>query len=188
VTPEEAPRTDDVESSDGNGVQRERLKFRLRGKVVPALWVAAVVVSIAALLFSYFKYWPDRQTYDSAAESAMSGAADGAVAVFSYASDTFDRDVSSARTHLTGDFLSQYDQYIRDAVAPIAQMKAVKTTATVTRKAVSELHPDWAEVLLFMNQNTITADNPGPTMAARSVKVKLLKVDGKWLISQLNPV
>jgi Mce-associated membrane protein len=49
------------------------------------------------------------------------------------------------------------------------------------------VHPDSAEVLLFINQTTTSAQNPATTMASRSVVAKLVKVDGKWLISSMKP-
>ena len=56
------------------------------------------------------------------------------------------------------------------------------------RNAVSELRPDSADVLLYINQTTMAAGDPAPSQAASSVMVKLSKVDGKWLISSFNPV
>jgi Mce-associated membrane protein len=185
VTAEESSPIEDVDAP-----QAVPPRQRLAGKLVPALWIVLVVasVSLLAVLF-YAQYRPDREMKDDAAKAAaMDAAKNGAVAVLTYSSDTFDRDVSSARSHLTGDFLSQYDQYIQSAVAPVARAKAVKTTATVVKTAVSALRPNSADVLLYINQATTTAGNPAPSMAASSVMVKLTKVDGTWLISSFNPV
>ena len=46
----------------------------------------------------------------------------------------------------------------------------MKTTAVVLRAALSgELHPDSANVLLFVNQTTQSKDRPEPTMTSSSV-------------------
>ncbi|MGH3558044.1 MAG: twin-arginine translocation pathway signal, partial [Mycobacterium sp.] len=65
---------------------------------------------------------------------------------------------------------------------------SVKTTAAVVTGSVSELHPDSAVVLLFVNQSTTSKDTPDPSISASSVQVTLTKADGKWLISKFDPV
>jgi Mce-associated membrane protein len=54
--------------------------------------------------------------------------------------------------------------------------------------AVSELHPNSAVVLLFVNQATVSKDRPDPAMASSSVLVSLTKVHGKWLIAKFEPI
>ncbi|MDZ4264950.1 MAG: hypothetical protein U1D00_04475, partial [Mycobacterium sp.] len=66
--------------------------------------------------------------------------------------------------------------------------KSVKTTASVVRAAVSDIEPDSAEVLVFINQTTTSKENPDGAFAASSVKVGLTKVDGAWLIESFDPV
>jgi Mce-associated membrane protein len=188
VSAEEARPIEDAGEAAETGWTRRR-SVRGRGRLSVAVWAIVVIASVS--LFAVLldtQYRPDRAMDDANKQSALDAANNGAVSVLTYGSDSFDRDVSSARSYLTGDFLSQYDQYIQTAVAPIAKTKGIKTTATVVRKAVSELHPDSADVLLYINQTTQTSDNPAPTLAASSVMVKLSKVDGKWLISSFKPV
>ena len=64
----------------------------------------------------------------------------------------------------------------------------MKTTASVVRAAVSELNPDSAVVLVFINQTTQSADRPDASFTNSSVRVTLKKVDGAWLISSFDPV
>lgn len=164
-------------------------KKRSAGKVVPAVLALLVIASLSLLGWQYwFSYRPDRATDASAAKSAISAASDGTVAVLSYSPDTLDRDFSSAKSHLTGDFLSYYDQFTQQIVAPAAKQKSVKTSAVVLRAAVSDLRPDSATVLLFVNQSTQSKDRPEPTFTNSSVTVTLTKANGKWLISSFNPV
>ncbi|WP_152531534.1 twin-arginine translocation pathway signal [Mycobacterium sp. UM_CSW] len=164
-------------------------KKRSAGKVVPAVLALLVIASLSLLGWQYwFSYRPDRATDASAAKSAISAASDGTVAVLSYSPDTLDRDFSSAKSHLTGDFLSYYDQFTQQIVAPAAKQKSVKTSAVVLRAAVSDLRPDSATVLLFVNQSTQSKDRPEPTFTNSSVTVTLTKANGKWLISSFNPI
>jgi Mce-associated membrane protein len=191
----EVETVEDVEDIDGEGVapvkltRFARLKKRLSRKIIPTL-VALLVVASVALLASvfWFYYRPDRATNDAAAKAAVSAASEGAVAVLSYSPDTLDRDFSSAKSHLTGDFLSYYDQFTTQIVAPAAKQKSLKTTAVVLRAALSEFHPDSAVVLLFVNQSTQSKDRPEPTLSNSSVLVTMKKADGKWLISSFSPL
>jgi Mce-associated membrane protein len=166
-----------------------RAKKRSSGKVIPAVLVSLVVVSLVLLgVLYWFSYRPDWATDAAATKAAISAASDGTVAVLSYSPDTLDRDFSSAKSHLTGDFLSYYDQFTQQIVAPAAKQKSVKTSAVVLRAGVSELRPDSAVVLLFVNQSTQSKDRPEPTFTNSSVTVTLTKANGKWLISSFNPV
>jgi Mce-associated membrane protein len=186
----------DIDDIDDGGKEPGRLrrfaaqaKKRSSGKVVPIVLALLVVVSLGLLGWQYwFYYRPDRATDAAATKAAISAASEGTVAILSYSPDTLDRDFSSAKSHLTGDFLSYYDQFTQQIVAPAAKQKSVKTNAVVLRAALSELHPNSAVVLLFVNQSTQSKDRPEPTFTNSSVSATLTKANGKWLISAFNPL
>ncbi|WP_343602986.1 twin-arginine translocation pathway signal [Mycobacterium sp.] len=202
MTTEETPMTeetapaDPLEHAEAEDVSPGRLKrfggrvqALLRGRMVSVL-LGLLVVASAALAggLLYFQYRPDRATDAAAAKSAITAATDGTIAILSYSPETLEADFASAKSHLTGDFLSYYNQFTQQIVAPAAKQKSVKTTAVVLRAAVSELHSDSAVVLEFVNQSTVSADRPEPSLSASSVLVTLTKADGKWLISSFDPV
>ncbi|MGA7050711.1 MAG: twin-arginine translocation pathway signal [Mycobacterium sp.] len=164
-------------------------KKRFSGMILPAVLALLVIVSLTLVggLF-WFSYRPDRATDASAAKAAMSAASEGTVALLSYSPDTLDRDFSSAKSHLTGDFLTYYNQFTEQIVAPAAKEKSVRTSAVVLRAGVSEIHPNSAVVLLFVNQSTQSKDRPEPTFSSNSVSVTLTKANEKWLISSFKPV
>jgi Mce-associated membrane protein len=145
-----------------------------------------VAVGLAGLLF-FFQYRPDRQIDDAAAQRAIRAASDGAVASLSYSPATMDRDFANAKSHLTGDFLAYYDKFTKEIVTPMVQQKQIAQTAAVVRAAVSELHPDSAVVLVFLNETTTGKDKPQPLTTPSSVRIALTKVNGSWLISKLDP-
>jgi Mce-associated membrane protein len=161
----------------------------LRARWRPIVLAVLVLGSagLAAALF-YFQYRPDQQTDSTAAHAAIRAASDGTVALLSYSPDSLDHDFSAAKAHLTGDFLSYYNQFTQQIVAPAAKQHGVKTTAAVIQSAVSEFHPNSAVVLVFINQNTTSTDKPNPVLTASTVRVRLSKVDGAWLISSFDPV
>ncbi|WP_157108774.1 twin-arginine translocation pathway signal [Aldersonia kunmingensis] len=161
----------------------------LKGRGGAVMLAIVLVASVATAVTVYFvQYRPDQQTDATATEEARAAAADGAVAVLTYGPDTLDQDLTAAQSHLTGNFLNYYTKFAQEVVAPAAKDKAVKTNADVVRSAVSEMHPDSAKVLLYINQTTTSNDKPDPTMASSSVLATMSKVDGNWLISSFDPV
>ena len=148
-----------------------------------------LVASCGLTAWLYFHtYRPDQQTSKAASDTALSAAKDGTVAVLSYSPDNLDKDLDSAKSHLTGDFLTYYSQFTDQVVRPAVKTKQVSTTANIVRAAVSEMHPDQAKVLVFVNQTTTSSDRNEPSQSASSVVVTLNKIDGKWLISAFDPV
>ena len=164
----------------------------VRRRAIPVIPVALVLGLLAAGALAgwlYFtQYRPDVQTDDAVAQSVVNAARDGTVALLSYKPDSLDQDFAAAKSHLTGDFLNYYDQFTKQVVTPAAQSKAVTTTAQVVGAAASELEPDKAVVLIFVNQVTTSKERPDPSMASSSVKVSLTKLHGQWLIAKFDPV
>ncbi len=166
-----------------------RSGFGVFGIVGIALLAVALVASAGVAAWLYFsQYRPDQQIDAAVSKTALDAATNGTVALLSYSPDSLDKDFASAKSHLTGDFLSYYTQFTEQIVTPAAQQKSVKTTASVVRAAVSELQPNSAVVLVFVNQTTTSKENPDGAFAVSSVKVSLNKVDGTWLISSFDPV
>jgi len=186
--------TEDAPSDDGEADSHAPVE-RPRGRLVPTMRKIAPVVLVSLLLISggvatwlYFKWYrPDQQTDAAAAHAVVRAASDGTVAVLSYSSDSLDKDFANARSHLAGDFLSYYNQFSQASVAPIAKQKSMKTTARVTEAAVSELHPDSAVVMVFVDQSTTTKDSPQTSLAASSVLVHMNRINGSWKITGFTP-
>ena len=158
-------------------------------KLVPVILIVLLLVSGAAATWMYFKqYKPDQQTNPDVARAVVSAASDGTVALLSYSPESLDKDFAAAKSHLAGDFLSYYNQFTEQIVAPAAKQKSLKTTARVVGAAVSELHPDSAVVLVFVDQSTTSKDRPDPSMSSSSVLVSVTRVKGNWLITKFDPV
>lgn len=162
---------------------------RRRRLVVPIVLAALLIGSAGFASWVYLnQFRPDRETNAAVAGDVVRAAGDGSVAMLSYAPESMDKDFATAKSHLTGDFLNYYSQFTHDIVTPAVQQKSVKTSATIVQSAVSELKPDSAVVLLFLNQTTTSKENPAGSFTASSVKVGLTDVDGNWLISSFDPV
>jgi Mce-associated membrane protein len=197
VTESAADVTDDATDDDADqkapsepsdSIARRSVRT-VRARVGVILLAAALVASAGVAAWLYFnQYRPDSETDAAASHVALDAAKNGTIALLSYSPETLDKDFAAAKSHLTGDFLSYYTQFTEQIVTPAAKQKSVKTTASVVRAAVSELHPDSAVVLVFINQNTTSKENPDGAFAASSVKVGMKKIDGTWLISSFDPV
>lgn len=158
-------------------------------KVVPVVLVLLLLASAGVATWLYFeRYQPNRQTDPGVAQAVVSAASEGTVALLSYSPDSLDKDFANAKAHLSGDFLSYYNQFTEQIVAPAAKQKSLKTTAHVIRAAVSELHPDSAVVLVYVDQSTTSKDKPDPAMTASSVLVRMARINGTWLITKFDPV
>jgi Mce-associated membrane protein len=173
------------EARPGAMVMISRLRAGWRPILLTVLVVAAI--GLAAGLF-FFQYRPDRRIDDAAAHHAIQAASDGAVALLSYSSDTMERDFANGKSHLTGDFLSYYTKFTEQVVAPTVRHKHLTQKAVVIRAAVSQLDPDSAVVLVFVNETTTSKGNPKPLTTPSMVRVTLTKVSGSWLISKLDPL
>ncbi|BCI86727.1 hypothetical protein NIIDMKKI_19330 [Mycobacterium kansasii] len=81
--------------------------------------IVLILISGGITAWLYAKlYRPDQQVGPSVARAAVSAASDGTVALLSYSSDTLDKDIAAARSHLGGDFLDYYNQFTQQFVVP----------------------------------------------------------------------
>lgn len=157
-------------------------------------WIAVALTALLAvsaglgcwLYFGVFR--GDQQLGPEAEQAVMAAAADGATAILTYSPKTLEKDFAAAESHLTGDFLSYYTDFTQKVVTPAAKQKEVQTMAAVVRKGIVTLRPNNAEVLVFVNQTTISKTNPDGSYSMSSVKVGLERHDGRWLISSFDPV
>lgn len=151
------------------------------------LTLLVIASSVFAAGFFFVQYRPDLQTDDAAAHEVIRAASEGAVALLSYSPDSLSRDVSNAKSRVTNDFLDYYQRFTEQIVAPAAQ-RGLTTTVRVVRAAVSELHPNSAVVLVFIDQKTASKASPEPVKTGSSVRVTLTKVNGAWLIAKFDAV
>lgn len=157
--------------------------------LIPVLLAVLLAGSAGFATWAYFDlYVPDMQTNAMSSDAVLKAASEGAVAMLSYAPETMDKDFAKAKSHLTGDFLGYYTDFTQKVVTPAVKQKDVKTQATVARAAVSEMHPDSALVLAFINQVTVSKENPDGSFAQSAVKISMNKVDGNWLIAAFDPI
>jgi Mce-associated membrane protein len=165
------------------------MRRRLFGmELVSAVLVLLTVVGVGLAASLYFKqYRPSQQTDPAVAATVVRSASDGTVALLSYAPDSLDKDFATVRSHLSGDFLSYYNDLTQRIITPAAKQKSLKTTARVVAAALSELRPDSAVVLVYVDQTTTSSDRPDPTTSTSSALVRMARVNDNWLIVKFDP-
>jgi Mce-associated membrane protein len=67
-------------------------------------------------------------------------------------------------------------------------LKRAAREAGVPVLEFTELHPDSAVVLVYVDQATTSKDRPDPALAASTVLVSMTRVNGNWLITKFDPV
>ncbi len=190
-TDTDAATLDDTEKGDtATEVVATATRRRVnRSWLVAGVLAVLLLASAGVTTWLYFQqYRPDQLVDADAQQSVLKAANDGTVALLSYSPDTLDKDFTTAKSHLTGDFLSYYTNFTQQIVTPAAKQKAVKTSAAVIRKGIAEITPDRAVVLVFLNQVTTSKENPDGSYTTSAVKVSMERHDGAWLISAFDPV
>jgi Mce-associated membrane protein len=194
-TDEEADDADPADASVEESPERKMRPRRARHRIlrnvplVPLILVLLLLMSASAAAWMYFaRYQPNQRTDPAVARAVVSAATDGTVALLSYSPESLDKDFATAKSHLSGDFLSYYTQFTDQIVAPAAKEKSLKTSAHVMGAGVQELHPDSAVVLVYVDQSTTSKDRPDPTLAASTVLVSMNRINGSWLITKFDPI
>ncbi len=166
----------------GRGIRRCLAHWR---SILAAALVVASVGTAAGVFF--VQYRSDQKVNDAAARQAIQAGSDGAAALLSYSYDNLDRDFANTRSRLTGNFLAYYSKFSEQIGAGALQGQ-LTSTAKVIRAAISDLHPDSAMVLVFVNQSTKSKLKPDPIETHRGILVTLKKVNSSWLIANFDPL
>lgn len=178
----------DAEASEQRSASARPLhahRPRWRSRVVVVLLACSAAVLATVYLT---QYRVDRQTSAAAEQAAVAAASSGTVALLSYSPETIETDLATAKSRMTGEFLTYYGKFTTDVVAPAVRDRGVKASARAVSAAAMEIHPGEAKVLVLLNQETTSRDHPEPASTASSVIVSLVKVDDAWLISAFDPV
>ncbi|WP_130348892.1 hypothetical protein [Herbihabitans rhizosphaerae] len=110
---------------------------------------------------------------------------DGLEKIFSYRHDDLAATERTARGLLTGDAVGQYG-VLFDQVRRMAPEQRLSLRSSVVSSGVTVLSGDRATLLVFLDQNGIRGDGT-PSIAAAQLTVSAQRVDGRWLISGLQP-
>lgn len=179
----ELPDPDPVDAAEGADVGRRVNWSRLVGfGVLPAL---ALLLALATA----FVKWQATSAAeaDTARIESVAAARDATISMLSYRPDTVERQLAAAQNLLTGTFRDSYTSLTDQVVIPGAKQKQITAVATVPAASSVSADSDHAVALVFVNQ-TVTIGNGAPSDTASTVKVTMVRVGNRWLISDFRPI
>jgi len=159
---------------------------RASGAVTAALIGVAVLLAAAAA----WLFWDAtaRRAAVEAGQAATQAARESIVAISTYQPATAGQTLDdAARGRLTGTFLDDYTQLIKTVVAPESAAQKISATATVPAVAVVSAGRRQVVVLAYVDQ-TRTAGSGASEKTTATVRVTMVNVDGRWLISEFEPI
>ena len=178
----------DSDQPDRDGAEPPAARRRVSWSRAIAYGLLPVLALALASSAGYLK-WREGSAREAGAARSQSvqAATDSTIALLSYRPDTVEKDLNAAKTRLTGKFLDAYSSLTHDVVIPGSKQKQISAVATVPAAASMSATANHAVVLLFVNQTVIIGQD-APSSTASSVRVTLDEIDGRWLISQFDPV
>ena len=159
----------------------------------PRTTVALLVVVVLLLGGAAAMLWREQhrdELVDRARSTAVEVAGSRTAELLSYEHSSVDAKVRRVADSLTRGFRDEYSQLMTEVVAPAAKQQQVTTTAKVSAASVISATPQRAVCLLFVNQTTEAGkgEQRAPRVSGSRVRVSLQRVDGRWLVSGLEPV
>lgn len=122
---------------------------------------------------------------DEVRSTVLEAAEEATTRIYGYSWDSLADDKAAARDLLTGGMLDQYDRTMA-GVATSSRRDHRVVTAEVVGRALVHATTTYARVLVFVNQSTRSKDLEKPTLDLDRVLVTLRRVDGDWLVSELD--
>ncbi|OMC37534.1 hypothetical protein A5740_04625 [Mycobacterium sp. GA-1841] len=119
---------------------------------------------------------------DHAREQVTDFVSTNVVKMLSFTPTTSRGDTDAVSKLLTGSAVDEYRKRIREKPDNVTQ------TATVRNTGVESLSDDEAKVVVFVDQTSQPAGGGQSTKDALAYRVSLSRVDGDWLISELEPL
>jgi Mce-associated membrane protein len=186
------PKVDELQADESEAAAVESAKKPAKPGISWSRVLAYGVLPTLALILALgagFLKWQESSVREAnqARIESVAAAKDSTIRLLSYKPDTVEKDLTSARDLLTGDFRDSYTQLTNDVVIPGSKEKQISAVASVPAVASVSADPKHAVVLVFVNQSVIVGAD-APTSTASSVQVTLDKVGDRWLISKFDPV
>ncbi|MBV8349595.1 MAG: mammalian cell entry protein [Mycolicibacterium sp.] len=107
--------------------------------------------------------------------------------VFTYDYQTVERSLMNAYSMLTPDYRREFEQRANQEIIPQARDRQVVSQANVVGVGVMDAHRNSASVMVYLNR-TVTDKSKQPIYDGSRLRVDYQRVDGKWLISYMQPI
>ena len=180
ISKQQAPTAAET-AADDNG------SSRITWKLVGILGAVAVVLGVFAVVAA-FKPGADITNtawVDEGATAEVTKAGTEAIeTLYTYSYETIDQDFEKARGYLNDAKRDEFDS-TADTTKEAAIQTKTATQASVTDIGVTVLDGDRAELLAHMNVSA-TGDAVAQGSAATPLSIKMEKIDGKWVLSDIS--
>ncbi|MBV9090492.1 MAG: mammalian cell entry protein [Mycobacteriaceae bacterium] len=107
--------------------------------------------------------------------------------VFTYDYQTVERSLMNAYSMLTPNYRREFEQRANQEIIPQARDRQVVSQADVVGVGVLDAHRNSASVMVYLNR-TVTDKSKQPIYDGSRLRVDYQRVDGKWLISYMQPI
>lgn len=198
--PEDATKREKTDASASRGDRpsgRERGPAPVR-RPVPA-WLLAVLGVVAAALVVVatvgvadgmgirdYQELQEQQEVEQARRTAPAAADRAAAAILAYDYRTLEGDRDAAARFMTEEYKAKYEKTFGLVLENAPKLEAV-VTAEVKASGVVHADPDRVNVLLFVNQRTVsTANNGEPQLALNRVVFAMEEQGGTWLVDGIT--
>jgi Mce-associated membrane protein len=158
-------------------------------------WIAilgvVVIVLLAVTAYLGLVKWDIRDVrqadrVDQASRTAPSVAERAAATILSYNYKSIAADQKAAERYMTPKFRKEYDKSMKLVAANAPKLRA-KVDAEVKASGVANADADRADVLVYVDQNTVSTANGGePQLALNRALFRMKKVDGTWLVDDIK--
>lgn len=165
-------------------------------RLMVGLAAAAVVLLLTALGLALLVEgagwgdWKRVQEHDQVTDAIRTapGAAEQAAAtILAYDYESLEADRDAAAALMTPEYREEYLETFDDLVLEAAEERKAQVEADVRASGVAAAGPDRVEVLLFVNQTTVSTANSGePQTALNRVVLAMEKVDGAWRVDDIT--
>ncbi len=150
-------------------------------------WVlAALAVALTATAAMLGWQLVAARATDQALRSALAAAQASTPQILSYDYRHLSSDFAQAAKDLTGAFKNEYAHTTQAVVTPAATRYQAVVKANVAAASVVSASPRSVVVLLFVNQTTTSNRLSGPKVDLNRVRMTLVPVGGRWLVSAVD--
>lgn len=181
ISKQQAPTAAEAAPAAGSGTGR------ITWKLVGILGAVAVVLGVFAVVAASKPGADITNTawVDSGATAEVTKAGTEAIeTLYTYSYETIDQDFDKARGYLNDAKREEFDS-TADTTKQAAIQTKTATEASVTDIGVTVLDGDRAELLAHMNVSA-TGDAVAQGSAATPLSIKMEKIDGKWVLSDIS--
>lgn len=179
ISKQQAPAAETAAADSGSS--------RITWKLVGVLGAVAVVLGVFAVVAA-FKPGADITNtawVDEGGTAEVTKAGTEAIeTLYTYSYETIDQDFEKARGYLNDAKRDEFDSTAGTTKEAAIQTKTA-TQASVTDIGVTMLDGDRAELLAHMNVSA-TGDAVAQGSAATPLSIKMEKIDGKWVLSDIS--